>query len=231
MIITADRTSSASRSGTKTAGELSSAGSSRYGFVDLVWLGSFVPTALLTGQTLRGRLLCTCERSADFRILLVDLIYLGAINRIPGDQSNSPRTLNAMIYRRPEIEFAGGVRAGIVGLRQRETYEGLIEGLPTREMNARKLERLREDHPGVHIVHAVQVPIERPGLPPYPFGTPVSLPHVQCVARLYAVEDGIYFRHGVFAWFQEQWAMPIMPVVVDAFLRLNWAEVSELDEI
>lgn len=43
---------------------------------------------------------------------------------------------------RVEIELRGGVRARLVQLEQSGFYEGLLEGVPTREMNARSIAAL-----------------------------------------------------------------------------------------
>lgn len=125
-----------------------------------------------------------------------------------------------------EIEFASGGRVRLVELNQSRTYGGLLEGLPTRDSNARHLEALSQKYPGLSIVQAVETPIEWSDDRPYPFGEPARLPAIECVARLQSVEDGIYFRTGVFAWFQSSWALPIDGTVLELFRSLAWSEVT-----
>ncbi|MEM7607583.1 MAG: hypothetical protein AAF411_19690 [Myxococcota bacterium] len=134
-------------------------------------------------------------------------------------------------YRAPEIEFANGERVRLVELRQTETYEGLLEGLPTEEMNARRISALRNKHPNLYVLPAKQTPIEWHHERAYPFGTPASLPPVQCVGRMYALEEGIYFRTATFAWFQSAWALPIEPPVLMAFREIEWSEVTVREEL
>jgi hypothetical protein len=44
-----------------------------------------------------------------------------------------------------EIEIAGNKKAEIKSIAQRHTYSGLLEGLPTREMNARLMQNTVEE--------------------------------------------------------------------------------------
>lgn len=134
-------------------------------------------------------------------------------------------------YARPQIEFLHQVSVDVIGLAQSESYEGLLAGLPTKEMNARRIEQLRAENPGVHLLPPVETPIEWTRPRPYPFGTPASLPLVLCVSRLRTVEDGIYERTATFAWFQDTWAFPIETSALTVFRTLDWSEHTTRQEL
>lgn len=118
-------------------------------------------------------------------------------------------------------------------LRQYETYEGLLEGLPTAERNKQNVERLVDEHrdrpyPGMpYLIHPTEKPIEyKQGGGRYPFGTPSALPAVTCIGRftsLKPVRKKDYDQSGlVVIWFQEQFAYPIAPCVEDKILTIDW---------
>ena len=135
-----------------------------------------------------------------------------------------------MSHQEVEIEFATRVRVRLVELRQTVTYEGLLEGLPTTEMNARHIEALRLERPGVYVIPPIETAIEWSEKRPYPFGRPASLPGIQCLARLRS-SDGLFFREGAFAWFQGTWGLPIDDAALEAFRHLDWAAHSERHEV
>jgi len=118
------------------------------------------------------------------------------------------------------IELAAGVHAAVVALEQRQSYAGLLEGVPTREINARALDTLRAS--GVHVVRAVEKPL--PMRRRFPLGEPSALPHVRCVATLHRVEDGepTFARDGRFCWFQDEWALPIDEKALADFRAVDW---------
>jgi hypothetical protein len=128
------------------------------------------------------------------------------------------------------VEFASGVRVRLVELHQTETYEGLLEGLPTTEMNAETIKALREERPGVYVIPPIETPIEWNEKRPYPFGRPASLPGIRCLVRLRSW-DGDFFREGAFAWFQGTWGLPIDDAALEAFRRLHWAAHSAKHEV
>lgn len=72
-------------------------------------------------------------------------------------------------------------------LRQWNVYEGLLEGLPTKEMNRKIVERIvgeNGDSIGEPLlIEPIETPVEYIEGKRYPFGEPAAIPHVACVAR------------------------------------------------
>jgi uncharacterized protein (TIGR02996 family) len=114
-------------------------------------------------------------------------------------------------------------------LRQWDVYEGLLEGLPTTEMNSRTIEGvltgLRQEHGcEPYLIRPEERPLKH--LEPYPFGTPAALPGIVCVGRFDSyqpVRDAS--RDGSMlpvAWFQDEFAFPIDPVVREQIRAIDW---------
>ena len=83
-------------------------------------------------------------------------------------------------------------------LHQIYVYEGLLEGLPTKEMNLRHLERapvqVQQNFPYIpvepYLVPPGETPIEYRREGSYPFGEPSRLPAIQCIGRWRSHEFG-----------------------------------------
>lgn len=123
----------------------------------------------------------------------------------------------------------------ISALHQWPTYGGLLEGIPTDRVNARILERLSGEikrHCGnksSYILQPEQTPIAYEGH--YPFGTPMALPAMICVADLvYSQPVRDPDQHGsqlAVAWFQEEYAFPIDEEIMHRFRELKWSALAE----
>jgi hypothetical protein len=116
----------------------------------------------------------------------------------------------------PTYVFAGVFPARLQRIGMQLVYAGMLEGVPTREMNRKLIERyLKEarsevkDIP-VHLVDPTETPIELGR--PYPFGTPASLPSVVATAlfrsRSCAHNEALDGSVLSVVWFQTQMAMP-----------------------
>lgn len=140
-----------------------------------------------------------------------------------------------------EINLPSGRRLYLRELRQYLTYEGLLEGLPTVEMNSRKIESLLAAHrdkpyPGEpYLIRPIEKPIEyRSDERPYPFGTPSALPGVTCIGRFDSLDparDKSKDSSGlVVIWFQDEFAFPIAPDVAERLLAIDWsAHAADLE--
>ena len=133
-----------------------------------------------------------------------------------------------MQYRDP-IKLANGVTVQLTTLQQDAHYEGLLEGLPTREMNAKKLDALKRS--GAHLVWAPETLIAWTEERPYPFGVPAQLPPVRCIATVGTSDGPLHVRLARLVWFQSDWAFPIDPDVLSALGSIDWAAVSEREEL
>lgn len=121
-------------------------------------------------------------------------------------------------------------------LRLRGTYEGLLNGLPTREKNLRLLERIAKNEGcaryGVApiIISPVEVEIELPEGEEYPFGFPARLPDIYCIARFESIaptQDGAGDASGlVIVWFQENFSVPPSPDILHQLKSVEWEKYA-----
>ena len=131
-----------------------------------------------------------------------------------------------------KFKLLSGRLVALQELRQHRTYEGLLEGLPTREANAYLLQDLISQHrdtpyPGLpYLIQPAETRIEFPDALEYPFGTPASLPGVTCVARFTSLEpirsNGDYSGL-VIIWLQDEFAFPVAPGVMSHLLAMDWS--------
>ena len=133
--------------------------------------------------------------------------------------------------QRRRFTLAAGRVITLEHLEQFEFYAGVLEGLPTREMNAAQLERLLANHAvdGVrpHLIAPVErlIPLDRR----HP-GTPAEFPEVVCIARFQSAQPArdteLDASELKVVWFQQQYAFPIAPGVMSALLALDWSALA-----
>jgi len=131
-----------------------------------------------------------------------------------------------------EIRLHDGRIADVSSIRQELTYGGLLEGLPTDRLNQRIIEGLLRGERGTgtsaeepYLVPPTARPIKLHDDRPYPFGTPEALPAVTCVAHLTSSPARDTMRDGsalTVIWFQDDYAFPIDPHVLDHLHGLDW---------
>lgn len=144
-----------------------------------------------------------------------------------------------MPERSAHIQFKGGLHPIIHGLYQRETYYGLLEGVPDTEINARIIQsylaeaKRKFSLENIHLIQPEQF-ILRPDSPAYmdANGQPVykaSLPKIVCMIELSSdpVHDQSkeWSRLGL-VWFQNHFAFPIAEEVQHQIELLNWDHIS-----
>ena len=134
---------------------------------------------------------------------------------------------------RTEYQLANGRQIYLRSIDQWGTYCGLLEGLPTQEMNSRTIKRTLDDarkrcffEP--HLIPPVETPIKYEG--EYPFGIPASIPSITCVAHFDCFDavrdkskDGSTLP---IVWFQSDFAFPIAPEIVDSIIQLPWDDLA-----
>jgi len=117
----------------------------------------------------------------------------------------------------------GNLVVYIKRIMQTQTYDGLLEGLPTTRMNSRILSEVMEETKRfcglteVHLVEPVQTEIPYEGK--YPFGSPAALPGIICIVQLHCYDTFKdkkmnYSALGL-AWFQQHFAFPIEQEILD----------------
>jgi uncharacterized protein (TIGR02996 family) len=137
------------------------------------------------------------------------------------------------------VQFHGQREVQIESIRQWFTYSGLLEGLPTDRMNREMTDRLLQEERDKgawlgepYLVPPVARPIDYRDLP-YPFGNPEALPSVTCVARLGSSSPARDKNKDCSAltviWFQDTFAFPIDPQVLEHFCGVDW-EGMAIDE-
>lgn len=118
-------------------------------------------------------------------------------------------------------------------LQQTLSYAGLLEGLPTKEMNVRIIERVLKEPANQiydvppYLVPPTENPIDYKGYGSrYPFGTPAQLPSVLCVACLESLNpttDSTCYASGlVVIWFQNDFALPIEDEILHHLSQTDW---------
>lgn len=134
---------------------------------------------------------------------------------------------------RTEFQLANGRSVRLKSIDQWETYLGLLEGVPYRELNARMIDETLKNararhHFEPHLIQPVETPIAAARYSP--FGEPVALPAVTCVPQLdchQTVSDEQ--KHGStlpIVWFQPDFAFPIAPKIVESIVNLPWDKLA-----
>jgi len=128
------------------------------------------------------------------------------------------------------FSLASGREVRLIAIDQSYTYEGLLLGVPTREMNQETMDRLRVRYlgPGEYGVPLLLEPEQRPIEVPshiHRIGTPARLPAVTCVARLKS--DGLAGTDDIWSvlrviWFQDDFAFPIAERVLQQLAEMDW---------
>jgi hypothetical protein len=117
-------------------------------------------------------------------------------------------------------------------LRQYLTYEGLLEGLPTAETNQlivksfKNYPKNRSYDVSPHLIPPVEKPLNQPHGEKYPFGTPSALPPITCIARFQSrqpTKNGNGDFSGLtVVWFQNDFAFPIDPTIIEQIESIDW---------
>lgn len=134
---------------------------------------------------------------------------------------------------RNEFELDSGRSIRLVAIDQWATYSGLLEGVPTREMNARIINRAMEGarkrwHFEPYLIQPTETPIdiERDD----PFGTPASIPMITCTAKFDCFETandaGMDGSTLPIVWFQSEFAFPIAETILAHIRSLDWVRYS-----
>lgn len=121
-----------------------------------------------------------------------------------------------------DIRLRSGGTISCKRIRQWQTYTGLLEGLPTRQMNQSTIDQLMKEERErgwwagePYLVPPVVTPIDYLQGKKYPFGDPEALPGVGCVARFGAPAPNACSAELTVIWFQDEFAFPMDPRVVE----------------
>lgn len=123
----------------------------------------------------------------------------------------------------------------VTSLYQWHTYTGLIEGVPTDNMNKKILETIHKratsltDIKNYYLIEPPQTPIDIGRA--YPFGKPMRLPSITCAVGLKyhgtsnAAIGGT--SHLTLICFQETFALPFEPTILKEISTLDWFSHAE----
>ena len=123
------------------------------------------------------------------------------------------------------ITCANGMKPRLLELGQHSTYRGLLDGGPDHELNEQILKNIIS-HQGripTHLVRPTARHLERGDRSPY--GPFVLMPARQCTG-LFDV-GGRWLN---IVWFQDTWAPPIDPVVLEELCTLDFLAIA-FDEV
>lgn len=139
--------------------------------------------------------------------------------------------------RASSITLSTGRKLDLSALAQELTYEGLLEGAPTTKINRRHVdalvahERAKRSGTAVYLVPPMEIPL--PGRDePGPMGPLAALPRVTCIGRFRSepiVDSPGCYSELTIIWFQDDFALPVEPSVLEAITRLDWNATAQDD--
>ena len=136
-----------------------------------------------------------------------------------------------------ELKLNSGVAIYLKALHQFHTYEGLLEGVPTQQINRASLQSALALPKKIwncksHLIEPVETPIDMGR--PYPFGVPASIPPITCVGLWsttgYARDEQWGCMQLAIVWYQAQFALPIDERVLAQILEIDWGSTGEFYE-
>jgi hypothetical protein len=138
-----------------------------------------------------------------------------------------------------EIVLTSGREISLILLNQNFIYHGWLEGAPTARWtqeiidSALQVERNKRHGQDPYLIPPAQTPIDLPARISTPFGKPIRLPSVLCVARYISslpahnTSDPImYYSQLSVIWFQEDFAFPIESAILEALREIDWEKLA-----
>jgi hypothetical protein len=138
-----------------------------------------------------------------------------------------------------EIVLTGGREIGLILLNQSFIYNGWLEGAPTARWNqeiidsALQVESKKQHGQAPYLIPPAQTPKIFPGSTRYPFGEPMRIPSILCVARYISSlpahnpsDPIMYYSQLSVIWFQEDFAFPIDGAVLEALRQIDWEKLA-----
>jgi hypothetical protein len=133
-----------------------------------------------------------------------------------------------------KLQLNSGREIHLRYLRQWHPYEGMLEGLPTRQWNRKIIEEIVAEQTTPHakpfLINPEEKPLEYIEGRKYPFGDPAALPGVACVARFLSFSPArnrdCFVSELLVIWFQHEFALPIDPQVVEHLQAIDWETLA-----
>jgi hypothetical protein len=144
------------------------------------------------------------------------------------------------MVKQGELVLQTGRALSLTFLKQWLVYGGQLEGLPTREKNQYKVadaltqaRTLKTGEP--YLIAPRETPIPYPPGRKYPFGDPAKIPSIGCIGRFHshqhARDSAKDYSELVVVWFQDDFAFPIDPTVLEQLRQLEWERLAQDYEI
>ena len=139
----------------------------------------------------------------------------------------------SQMVNRHKFQLNQGRTIYLTAINQWGTYGGLLEGVPTKEMNQRTIEytkgeakRLWDGDP--YVIEPTETPIELDR--DYPFGTPASIPSITCLALFRCLDsvrdETMHYSQLPVIWFQPEYAFPIDQCIMESILAIDWRKLA-----
>jgi hypothetical protein len=113
----------------------------------------------------------------------------------------------------------------LIAFNQWKTYDFLLEGIPTLQMNDMIMVRLKKKAKELFNIGAFYLFVPEQKLIDFPkeykFGTPARLPDVTCIAKFYYKDKAL-----VVAWYQDDFTFNTEPEFLEKIKAIPWEEVS-----
>lgn len=145
-------------------------------------------------------------------------------------------------FKHTDVLLKSGRTIYLRELRQFQPYEEheVLPGcIPTSEMNQRLLDQCLEAERGKgfsepYLIRPTETPLTFRDPPPLRLGQPAALPAVGCIGRFVSYDPARNTNHNlsglIVIWFQEQFALPIDPEVLEQLRKINWEQhASDFD--
>ncbi|CAN3978525.1 hypothetical protein [Kitasatospora purpeofusca] len=139
-----------------------------------------------------------------------------------------------------QVVLASGRSVELSILRMAETYDGLLMGYPTREMNdgivAEAVEQAEKDYPSFP-VHLVEPPRESHEIRRPTFGPMEQLPRVLCTGFFTSepvnpeLDSVLHFSRLVVVWFQADSALPSPGTAAPGLCDVPWDAKADDREV
>lgn len=146
-------------------------------------------------------------------------------------KSSGARSDRVGLQSYQQLTLANGRHLILDSIDQWRTYADVLEGVPTRENNERRIldvvtiARQKDDREPLLLP-----PVQRPLDSWHPLGEPAELPAICCVARLFSLhparDPAMHCSSLTLIWYQDDYAFPLSEEAARALHHLDWTRFA-----